>query len=130
SSRDSGSTGAYGSASGSGGSFTVRGAGADVWGTADGFYYAYRTLTGDGEVVTHVRSVDYIHAWSKAGVMMRESLSAGAKHAFMVVSAGKGDAFQRRPYTGGESTSSPAGGGPGYYVKVTRTGNNFDAYQS
>ena len=130
SARDIGGVGASGSSTGSGGSFTMRAAGADIWGTADGFQFAYRTMSGDGEVVTHVRSVDYIHAWSKAGVMMRESLSAGAKHAFMVVSAGKGDAFQRRPYTGGESTSSPAGGGPGYYVKVTRTGNNFDAYQS
>jgi endonuclease/exonuclease/phosphatase family metal-dependent hydrolase len=130
SARDIGNVGASGSSSGSGGSFTVRGAGADVWGTADGFQFAYRTMTGDGEVVTHVRSIDYMNAWSKGGVMMRESLSAGAKHAFMLVSAGKGDAFQRRPYTDGASTSSTTGGGPGYYVKITRTGNNFDAYHS
>src|SRR6478672_6607100 len=92
--RDIGSVGAAGSSSGSGGSFTVRGAGADIWGTADAFQFAYRTMTGDGEVVTHVRSIDYVHAWSKAGVMVRESLNAGAKHAYMLVSAGKGDAFQ------------------------------------
>jgi endonuclease/exonuclease/phosphatase family metal-dependent hydrolase len=127
---DIGSVGASGSSSGSGGSFTVRGAGADVWGTADAFHYAYRTLSGDGEIITHVQSVGYIQAWSKAGVMMRESLDAGARHAFMLVSPGKGDAFQRRPYAWGDSTSTNTGGGPGYYVRLTRTGNNFDAYQS
>jgi endonuclease/exonuclease/phosphatase family metal-dependent hydrolase/predicted small secreted protein len=130
SARDIGSVGASGSSSGSGGSFTVRGAGADIWGTADAFQFAYRTMTGDGEVVTHVRSIDYIHAWSKAGVMVRESLNAGAKHAYMLVSAGKGDAFQRRPYTDGSSVNTGADGGPGYFVKITRAGNNFDAYQS
>jgi len=130
SARDIGSVGASGSSSGSGGSFTLRGSGADVWDTADGFQFAYRSMSGDGEIITHVRSVDYLHAWSKAGVMMRESLSAGAKHAFMLASAGKGDAFQRRPYTNGSSVSTVTNGGPGYYVKITRQGNNFDAYQS
>jgi endonuclease/exonuclease/phosphatase family metal-dependent hydrolase len=130
SARDIGNVGVTGSSSGSGGSFTLRAAGADIWGTADGFQYAYRTLTGDGEIITRVQSLSYIQAWSKAGVMMRESLDPGAKHAFMLVSPGKGNAFQRRPYSNGDSTSSATSGGPGYFVRVTRTGNNFDAYQS
>ena len=59
------------------GGFYVRGGGADIWGTADGFHFAYRSLTGDGEIVTRVNTVDYLDAWSKAGVMMRESLVRG-----------------------------------------------------
>src|SRR5688572_1614750 len=107
SSRDIGSVGASGAASSSGGgAFYVRGSGADIWGASDGFHYAYRTLTGDGEIVARVASVDYLDAWSKAGVMMRESLSANARHAFMLISAGKGAAFQRRPWTGGDSRNS------------------------
>jgi endonuclease/exonuclease/phosphatase family metal-dependent hydrolase len=127
SSTDIGSVGAGGGASGS---FYIRGAGADVWGSADAFHFAYQSMTGDGEIVTRVNSIDYLHAWSKAGVMMRESLSAGSRHAFMLVSAGKGAAFQRRASTSGQSTSSAAGGGPGYFVRVTRSGNNFDGYIS
>jgi endonuclease/exonuclease/phosphatase family metal-dependent hydrolase/regulation of enolase protein 1 (concanavalin A-like superfamily) len=125
--RDIGSVGASGAASGSGGSFTVRGSGADIWGTADGFRFAYRQLTGDGEIVTRVDSVDYVHAWTKAGVMMRESLDAGARHAFMLASAGKGTAFQRRSYPGSETSNTSAGGGAGYFLKIARSGNNFDA---
>ena len=110
SARDIGSVGASGSASGSNGSFTLRGAGADIWGSADGFQFAYRSLTGDGEIITRVAGVDYLHAWSKAGVMMRESLSAGARHAFMFASAGKGLAFQRRVWSDGSSSNTGAGG--------------------
>lgn len=130
SSRDIGSVGASGAASSDSGVFYVRGSGADIWGTSDGFHYAYRTLTGDGEIIALVNSVDYLDQWSKAGVMMRESLSASARHAFMLISAGKGGAFQRRPSAGGDSRHSAAGGGPGYFVRVTRSGNNFDGYIS
>lgn len=130
SSRDIGSVGASGAASSDSSAFYVRGSGADIWGSSDAFQFAYRSLTGDGEIVARVYSVDYLHAWSKAGVMMRESLSASSKHAFMLISAGKGGAFQRRPYSGGESVHSDAGGGPGYFVRLTRSGNNFDGYIS
>ena len=129
--RDIGSVGASGSSSGSGGSIVARGSGADIWGSADGFQFAYRTLTGDGEVVTQVTGLDYLNVWTKAGVMMRESLSAGSRHAFMLVSAGKGAAFQRRTSTGGSTAHTDGGSGwGGYYVKIARTGNTFDAYKS
>jgi endonuclease/exonuclease/phosphatase family metal-dependent hydrolase len=128
--RDIGSVGASGSASGSNGSFTLRGAGADIWGSTDGFQFAYRSLTGDGEIITRVTGVDYLHAWSKAGVMMRESLSSGARHAFMFASAGKGLAFQRRLWSDGASSHTGAAGGPGDFVRITRSGNTFDAYHS
>ena len=127
---DIGSVGASGGASGGDGSFYIQGSGADIWGGSDGFHFAYRTLTGDGEIVARVNSIDYLHGWSKAGVMMRESLSPGAKHAFMLVSAGKGGGFQRRPATGGETLHSASGGGAGYFVRVTRSGNNFNGYIS
>ena len=130
SSRDVGSVGASGSAASGSGSFFVRGAGADIWGTSDGFHFAYRTLTGDGEIIARVDAVDYLNEWSKGGVMMRESLSASAKHAFMLVSAGQGTAFQRRANTGGETAHSAGWGGPGYFVRITRSGNNFDGYLS
>jgi len=129
-SRDIGSVANAGNAAGGDGGFYILGDGADIWGTADGFHFAYRSLTGDGEIVARVNTVDYLDAWSKAGVMMRESLAPGSKHAFALVSAGKGTGFQRRPSTGGATLHSGAGGGPGSYVRLTRSGNNFDGYVS
>ena len=96
---DVGATGATGSSSFSNGTFTVTGAGADVWGTADAFHYAYRTLDGDGTIVARVASIQNVNAWTKAGVMIRNSLSPSAAQAFMLVAASstKGVPFQRRP---------------------------------
>lgn len=128
---DVGAVGASGDASGTGSGFTVSGAGADVWGTADAFRYVYRPLTGDGSIVAQVTSVQFVADWTKAGVMMRETLAPGSRHAFMLVSANKGLAFQRRTTTSGTSTNTagPAARAP-YFVKLTRTGNVFTAEAS
>jgi hypothetical protein len=128
---DVGNVGATGSASGSGGSFSVSGAGADIWGTADAFRYVYTTLTGDGSVVTEVTSEQYVANWTKAGVMMRETLDPSSRQAFMLVSPGKGLAFQRRVDYGGVSTNT--GGAMAtapYFVKLTRSGTTITAAQS
>jgi endonuclease/exonuclease/phosphatase family metal-dependent hydrolase len=130
-SKDIGAVGLTGAASGASGSLTVDGAGADVWGSADALHFAYTPLTGDGSIVTRVTSIENVNAWTKAGVMMRESLNANARQAFMLVSPGKGLAFQRRTATGSASTSTSGGAGtaPGY-VKLTRTGSTIRAYKS
>ncbi len=128
---DLGSVTPAGTASGTTASLTLEGAGADVWGAADAFRFAYQTLTGDGSIVSRVESLEAVTGWTKAGVMMRESLSPGSRHAFMLVSGWQGFAFQRRLATGGSSTSTGGGSGsaPGW-VRLTRTGNVFSAYRS
>jgi regulation of enolase protein 1 (concanavalin A-like superfamily) len=125
---DIGAVGAAGSGSGSGAALTVTGAGADIWNMADAFHYVYTALTGDGTIVTRVTSVQYVANWTKAGVMMRESLAPNARHALMLVSPGKGLAFQRRVSTGGISTSTSgfAGTAPAY-VRLARSGSTITA---
>ena len=93
-----GSSGAAGYDTGDG-TFSVNGAGADVWGTADALHYAYTTLDGDGTIVARVTSVQNMNAWTKAGVMIRDALDPGAAQAFMLVSPAKGWRFQRRRRT-------------------------------
>jgi regulation of enolase protein 1 (concanavalin A-like superfamily) len=123
SSNDIGAVGLSGSASHDGDTFTVQGAGDDIWGTADGLHLAWRTLPGDGEIVARVASVEGSMSWTKVGVMMRQSLDAGSAHAMMFVSAGKGFKFQRRPVTGGISLSTDGGVGTApEWVKLTRVG--------
>jgi regulation of enolase protein 1 (concanavalin A-like superfamily) len=130
-SRDIGQVGVAGSASTSGGTVTLRGSGADIWGSADGFHFAYRTLEGDGEIVARVASLQAPHHWAKAGVMIRESLAAGSRHALMLVSRDRGYAFQRRTSTNGPSTHTDAGAGtaPGW-VRLVRSGSTFQAFRS
>ena len=128
---DIGATGAVGNANGNGESFTVAGAGADIWGNADAFRYVYMTLTGDGSIVAAVTGVQFVHDWTKAGVMMRATLSAGSPHAMMLVSANKGLAFQRRIAAAAVSSSTSGGTGQApRFVRLVRAGNTFTASRS
>jgi phosphatidylserine/phosphatidylglycerophosphate/cardiolipin synthase-like enzyme len=130
---DIGSVGVAGSASfdTATSTFTVKGAGADVWGTADALHFAYQSLTGDGTIVARVTSVSSTAPWVKAGVMIRGSLAANSAQAMMLVSYSKGLAFQRRTANGGTTTSTPGvlSGAP-YWVRLDRQGNTISAYQS
>jgi phosphatidylserine/phosphatidylglycerophosphate/cardiolipin synthase-like enzyme/regulation of enolase protein 1 (concanavalin A-like superfamily) len=130
-SSDVGAVGAAGSTSVSGDVFTVKGSGADVWGTADELHFAYQALTGDGTITARVETVSNTNAWTKAGVMMRATTAAGSAHAFMLVSPGKGLAFQRRTATGGTSvnTAGPLATAP-YWVRLTRSGSSIEALVS
>ena len=128
---DIGNVGQAGSASYASGAFTVEGSGADIWNNVDAFHFVFQSMTGDGSIVARVASIDHTNSWAKAGVMIRESLDADARHAMAVVTAGKGVAFQRRTTPGGTSyhTAGAAVSTP-YWVKLTRIGSTFTAYQS
>ena len=131
SSGDIGAVSAAGSSSYSGGTFTLNGSGADIWGTADEFQFAYTTLSGDGTVTARVATETNTNAWTKAGVMMRETLAAGSTHASMFVTPGKGLAFQWRPSTGGSSLNTSGGSGTApMWVRMVRSGSTFSAYVS
>ena len=70
------------------GTITVAASGNDIWNNADQFRYAYFTLTGNGSIIAKVTTQTNTDQWAKAGVMLRDSLAAGAKHAFMMRTAG------------------------------------------
>jgi regulation of enolase protein 1 (concanavalin A-like superfamily) len=127
-STDIGAVGAAGRFS-DGDPVVIEGAGADVWNTADAFHYAYQQVTGDWEIVVRVGSIEPVQAWTKAGVMFRESLSPGSKHVSWFATAGKGLAFQVRRGDGGLSshTAGPIAYAP-MWMRLVRRGNTFAAY--
>jgi regulation of enolase protein 1 (concanavalin A-like superfamily) len=128
---DIGAPSVRGSTSYGASTFTVSGAGADIWGTSDQFRYAYRQITGDVDVIARVASLQGPHAWSKAGVMVRASLSAGAAHASLFTSVSRGVAFQRRPGTGLSSLSTAGGSGSTpMWLKLERRGSAITAFRS
>jgi hypothetical protein len=63
--------------------------------------------------------------------MIRETLTAGSRHAMAVVTPGSGVYFQRRTTTDGTSAHTTTGGlAAPYWVRVTRVGDVFTAYRS
>jgi hypothetical protein len=67
---DVGAVGTTGYVSHANGRFTVSGGGADIWGTEDGFRYAYQQIAGDGAIVARVVNEQNTHEFAKAGVMI------------------------------------------------------------
>jgi hypothetical protein len=113
------------------GTFVVGGGGTDIWGTADQFRFVYKSLSGNGSIVARVDSLVRADAWTKVGVMIRETLEAGSRHAAVVVTPDNGVSFLQRPTAGAASQQvNQTGLKAPYWVKLTRTGNTFTAQRS
>src|SRR5262245_46182987 len=128
---DIGAPAIAGSATYANGTYQIHAGGTDIGGTADQFHYVYQQVSGDVDVSLHVASVSPADSSSRAGIMIRESLSAGAAHGSAFLAAGNGYSLQRRPVTGGTSlgTAGSPSTPPGW-VRLTRSGFLLTAYQS
>lgn len=129
--QDVGTVPLAGNASAAGGVYTLRGA-LDIWGTNDGFHFAWQPLKGDGAIVARVVAVE-LSGHSKGGVAMRESLDAGSRHATMIDTPTDGTQFLVRAETGAITTSKKTGLNKGtmpYWVQLVRAGDQFTGYES
>ncbi len=129
---DVGVVGVAGSDSTSGTTVTLRGSGADVWGTADSFRFRYQALAGDGSISARVVSMTDTDGWAKAGVMIRSSLLADASNVFAAVTPEwHGIVAQSRGASGGMTNvaAGPAATAP-YWLRLTRAGTTFTAQAS
>ena len=129
--QDIGGISAPGSAGMAGSSCVVYGNGADIWDNWDAFQYVYQSFSGDGSIVVRVPSLQNTDPWAKAGVMFRETLAPGSRHALMAITSANGTAFQRRKdlngasfHTAGSRMSVPC------WLKLVRVGNTFSGYTS
>jgi len=110
---------------------TMTAAGADIWGTADEFHFAYKSLSGIGSITARVVSVSNTDPWAKAGVMIRQTLEPDSVNVMIAVTPGNGVTFQNRSSTGVDSVSTvQAGITAPQWVRLTRSGNNFTAEYS
>jgi regulation of enolase protein 1 (concanavalin A-like superfamily) len=131
SNRDIGAPTLGGSATSSSGVFSIDAAGADIWSSGDQFHFVYQAVSGDVDIRARIDSLTFADEWSKAGVMIRSSLSADAAHGFTLVSAGRGVAFQRRQTSGGRTAHTPGlfTQAP-YWVRLVRSGTTVRAFSS
>jgi regulation of enolase protein 1 (concanavalin A-like superfamily) len=132
--RDIGAVGVAGSATFANGTYTVKGAGADIWNNADQLQFVYQPLTGDGTIVARVASQQASDLLAKAGIDVRDTLDAGAKHAGLYLTPGNGVRFIRRGSTSGGSTSSVTTDNSNVkapvWLKLVRSGSTITAYRS
>ncbi|HOH62865.1 MAG TPA: hypothetical protein PLX34_02380 [Sedimentisphaerales bacterium] len=115
------------------GAIIMNGIGTDIWNNGDQFRYAYKSLSGNGSITVRVDSIALSNEWAKAGVMIRETLEAGSKHAFVALTPtpSHGLSFQRRPTADAASGNTDVADiALPHWVKLTRTGNVFAAQRS
>jgi hypothetical protein len=113
------------------GTFNVIAGGQDITDASDAFHFTYQPLVGDGEITARLAAQEPTDGWAKAGVMVRESLSSGSRHAMMVISPDHGATFQWRPSTGGGSKKvNVEGAYAPYWVRLVRRGSTLTGYRS
>ncbi len=128
---DIGDVGLPGETSFLNGNFHLLASGSDIWESADAFRFAFKPLVGDGQIIARVASFQYTDPWAKAGVMLRENVSAGAKYTFVGFTGQGGSVFQSRAMADNSSASvdGPAAKVP-HWLKLVRAGDNFTGYIS
>lgn len=119
-----------GSSSYNAGTYSVTGAGRDIWTTSDQFQFTYWQMAGDGQLVARMTSPAGPSQYAKSGVMIRDNLYPNSPYAFVEGSPTLG-AFQWRNAVDAFSTGTPYFT-PSYpmWIKVVRQNNNFTGFRS
>jgi len=119
------------------GTYTMKGSGNDIWGTADGFRFAYTEVSGDFEAVVRQISTELPGDWAKHGIHARQSIDPGAANLQAIVTGGGagGSQITWREVDGGDSNEiMDAAPGPWKdsecWLKLTRQGDEFHGYIS
>jgi hypothetical protein len=129
--QDVGSVGISGSSTFSSGVFTISGAGGDIWGAADAFQFGYQSLSGDGQIVARVASMQNTNSNAKAGLMFRGSLSANAANVMLDVEPNGNIEFMARSSSGGSTAWLAGATDPApVWLKLTRAGSTITGFMS
>ncbi|SDG18911.1 cellulose binding domain-containing protein [Chitinophaga filiformis] len=142
---DVGATGLAGSAVYNNGSWTVKGAGADipvpVLQSKDAFNFAFQRVSGNVAIVARVTSMDNTDVAAKAGIMFRESLNDDARFTGLFMQPNNRIASTWRGAVAWSKTNiswnNPPGGyldhfvaGRPYWLKLEKIGSRITAYHS
>lgn len=131
---DVGAVGATGSTSVNGGTITVKGAGADIWTGSDAFHFYRKPMVGNATLVVRVSAIQNTNATAKAGLMIREDLTPGARNVFALVTPTNSNGYrmQYRSAPGGTTArdgQTGAGTRP-VWLRLVRAGSTFTASHS
>ena len=112
------------------GTFTQGGSGA-FGGTSDKLRFTYQTLSGDGEIIAMVGSLQNTGTSSRVGVMIRDTLATNSKFLFMGMTGSNAYRWARRTTTGGNTstTNSNTGTVPNTWLRLVRSGSTITAYK-
>jgi hypothetical protein len=125
---DVGAPSPAGSAAYAGGVFTVKGSGADIFGTSDQFNYLYQTTSSNGTLIARVTSETNAGSTNdKAGIMWKASTTAGSPYILIETNY---QGVTKVQYNFNGTVSGATYSFPGVWMKLVRSGSLFSAYLS
>jgi hypothetical protein len=103
--------------------YTLSGAGENIWAEADRFYFVWRKETGNFSLAARIAfEGEGVNAHRKVGVMLRESLEGNARYADVAVHGDGLTSLQYRSETGEQTGEIVAPKGADYVI-LERVGN-------
>jgi tetratricopeptide (TPR) repeat protein/tRNA A-37 threonylcarbamoyl transferase component Bud32 len=104
-----------------------------MWHICDELHFAHKTLIGDGSITARINNIDHPNWQTKVGLMIRNTRESTSKNAAVLITPIDGVVFQYRTkqleptqnvYSDFGKITLP------YWIKLTRTGNQFTAQHS
>jgi len=80
--------------------FTISGAGSDIWGNTEEYHFVYNNVADSIEIIAKIESVENTHNWAKAGIMIKQNPSSSSVLAILSFSPNKSVVFATRKNTG------------------------------
>jgi regulation of enolase protein 1 (concanavalin A-like superfamily) len=130
-SEDVGSARTAGDALVSAGLFRVRSSATNVTADSDAFHFVSKQVKGDSEIIARVVYAQLTHPWAKAGLMMREKLTADSRNVLLAVTPTMG-VFQWRTDDGQTTTPGEQSRGLSVpcWIRLKREGDTIAGYRS
>lgn len=114
-----------------GGGYNISAAGTNIFGAADQFFFNYEQITGDFDLKVRLDGVIAGETWAKAGLMARETLDAGSRHASAFATptlSGTFFAYRFAVNGGTTNTGSFPVAYPNTWLRLRRVGATFTGY--
>lgn len=115
------------------GEWCIEASGRDIYGSEDGFHFAYADVQGDVDMVARLVEFTGVDAWSKVGLMIREDVGGSARHAATLATAQNGSMLFHREEAAGTTLQTMPTDGEAFspiWLRLTRRGDVFEASTS
>jgi regulation of enolase protein 1 (concanavalin A-like superfamily) len=114
------------------GTFYITAAGNDIWSYQDQFYFLHEETSGDLTLKVHVSKLNKKSDWTKAGIMIRDTLQPNSANVLCMHTGGKGVVTQWRSEAGKITVNSGSSNGifRSGWIMLTKRGNIFTCSKS
>ena len=109
----------------------IFGGGDDIWYDADQFRFVWKEVRGDFDLSATVTALDPVHQYTKAGLMLRDSLHPNSAQAMVIAFPTGGLEVSHRPSAGEDVRAIGAGGSgtfPDIHFKIERRGTTVTLF--